>query len=162
MRFYLVDKVLEMELGKSIKGVKCWTMSDEIFSEHFPGFPVVPGVLLVESIAQLLGVLIDASFKNVYPDKNEVYVILSMIHKAKFRDVVVPGDKCELHGTLSTIDYNRATGSGEIFVDGKLAAQIELSFALISKEVLPENNYIEKRRREYTDVIMMKKPERKK
>src|ERR1044072_2418920 len=117
MRFYLVDKVLELEPGKSVKGVKCWSMSDEIFNEHFPGFPVVPGVLLVESIAQLLGVLIDASFKNVYPDKKEVYVILSMIHKAKFREVVVPGDKCELKGKLSTIDYNRATGSGEIFVD---------------------------------------------
>ena len=94
MRFYLIDKVLEIELENSIKGIKCWTLTDEIFNDHFPGFPVVPGVLLVESTAQLLGMLINKSYLKTFPDKGNVYAILSIIHKAKFRSIVVPGYRC--------------------------------------------------------------------
>ncbi|OFY67278.1 MAG: hypothetical protein A3H98_02150 [Bacteroidetes bacterium RIFCSPLOWO2_02_FULL_36_8] len=153
MRFYLIDKVLEINIGKSIKGIKCWSLSDEIFNDHFPGFPVVPGVLLVESAAQLLGILIAKSFQNEYPDKEEIYPILSMIHKAKFRDIVVPGDCCEITGTLKTIDYTRASGSAEVFVEKKLMAQIELSFGLVSKKINLEGKYGERRHNEFLGVV---------
>ncbi len=161
MRFYLVDKVIEIDVGKSIKGIKCWSLSDEIFNDHFPGFPVVPGVLLVESTAQLLGLLIDKSYQNTFPGKGEVYVILSIIQKAKFRDLVIPGDRCEIKGVLKTLDYNRASGTAEIFVEGKLVAQTELSFALLAKNMLPENKYLERRNSEFFEVITRNMPKKK-
>ena len=56
MNFYLIDKVKEIKIGKSALGIKCWSIDNQIFNTHFPGFPTVPGVLLTESMAQLSGV----------------------------------------------------------------------------------------------------------
>jgi 3-hydroxyacyl-[acyl-carrier-protein] dehydratase len=153
MRFYLVDRVIDLTPGVSIRGVKCWTLTDEIFSDHFPGHPIVPGVLLIESCAQLLGLLIDDSYRQQQPPR-EVYAILSMVHKAKFRVPVVPGDRCELAATLRTLDVNRATGSAEVFVDGRLVADVELSFSTFDRAMLPANPYIDRRDGEYRDVLL--------
>ena len=62
MNFYLIDKVIEIKIGKSASGIKCWSLDNQIFDSHFPGFPTVPGVLLTESMAQLSGILIDSIF----------------------------------------------------------------------------------------------------
>ena len=145
MRFYLIDRITKMDIGKSIEGIKCWTLSDEIFNEHFPGFPVVPGVLITESMSQLLGILIEESHKEIFNNKQDVYALLSIIHNAKFRDIVIPGDKCEIRGKLKSIDLNRGSGFVEVFVDGKLMAEAALSFLIYSKDVLPVNDFIHKR-----------------
>jgi 3-hydroxyacyl-[acyl-carrier-protein] dehydratase len=161
MRFYLVDRVLELDLGKSIKGIKCWTMTDRIFDEHFPGFPVVPGVLLIESCAQLLGVLIEKTFVEEFPEKEKVYVMLSMVHKAKFRDMILPGDKCEILGKLKTLDYNRASGSAEIYLDQELVSEVELSFIIIPQSKIPNLPSMSRRLTDYTDVILRKRNNKK-
>lgn len=160
MRFYLVDRVTELNHGTSIKGVKCWTMTEEIFDDHFPGFPMVPGVLLIESCAQLLGILIEESHREQYATETGVHVILSIVHKAKFRMPVFPGDRCELTGTLRTLDLNRATGSAEVSVDGERVAEVDLSFTMIEKNRLPENPYMLRRQAEYRDVILGSKERR--
>jgi 3-hydroxyacyl-[acyl-carrier-protein] dehydratase len=157
MRFYLVDRVTELKNGTSIQGVKCWTMTDEIFSDHFPGLPMVPGVLLIESCAQLLGVLIEETYRQQHPDRGGVYVVLSIVHKAKFRIPVHPGDQCDLVGTLRTLDLNRATGSGKVFVDSELVAEVDLSFTMIEKNRLPENQYMQRRDAEYRDILLGRK-----
>jgi 3-hydroxyacyl-[acyl-carrier-protein] dehydratase len=161
MRFYLVDRVTELEHGSSIRGLKCWSMTDEIFNDHFPGFPVVPGVLLIESCAQLLGILIEESHRQQHPSADGVHVILSIVHKARFRLPVYPGDRCELEGTLRTLDLHRATGSAEVFVDAEIAADVDLSFAVVDKHSLPQNAYLERRQREYRDVILSRKERRR-
>jgi 3-hydroxyacyl-[acyl-carrier-protein] dehydratase len=154
MRFYLVDRITELDPGVSIRGVKCWTLSDEIFADHFPGLPMVPGVLLIESCAQLLGVLIDESYGARHPGGSGVYVVLSIVHKAKFRVPVHPGDRCDLAGTLRTLDRNRATGSAQVLVDSELVAEVDLSFTMIEKERLPENPYLQRRDAEYRDILL--------
>ena len=153
MRFYLVDRIMELTPGASIKGVKCWTLTDEIFNDHFPGHPVVPGVLLIESCAQLLGLLIGETYRGQQPAR-EVYSILSVVHKAKFRVPVHPGDRCELAGSLRTVDVNRATGAAQVFVDGGLVADVELSFTTFDKSLLPRNPYLDRRDAEYRDVLL--------
>ena len=72
MRFYLIDRITNIEIGKTVSGIKCWTITDEIFTEHFPGFPVVPGVLLTESMSQLLGYLIEKSSLEKFPNEKEI------------------------------------------------------------------------------------------
>jgi 3-hydroxyacyl-[acyl-carrier-protein] dehydratase len=157
MRFYLVDRIEALEIGKSIKGVKCWTLSDEIFNEHFPGFPVVPGVLLIESMAQLLGILIEKSFGEEFPEAGIGYPVLSVVHKVKFRTFVVPGDKCNLTGSLKSLDTNRGTGSATVMVDGQLMAEADLSFIILHKNDMPPNEYLQ-RRQEYLQVLSLSRP----
>lgn len=152
MRFYLLDRVTEMIPGKSIEGIKCWSMSDEIFNEHFPGFPVVPGVLLTESKAQLMGLLIEKSHELEYINTSGVYVILSIIQKAKFRSIVIPGDQCIIKGELKSIDLNRASGHVRTFVNGNCVAEANLSFIVLPKDRAPENKYAYKRD-EYLDIL---------
>ena len=86
MRFFLIDKVKEIKHGKSAIGVKCWSLDNEIFQDHFPGFPVVPGIMLTESMAQLSGILLEESYYEQYPQTSKVYPVLSIIQKAKFNN----------------------------------------------------------------------------
>lgn len=154
MRFYLVDRITELNHGASISGIKCWTITDEIFADHFPGLPMVPGVLLIESCAQLLGILIEESYLREHPGEAGVHVILSIVHKAKFRLPVYPGDRCELLGTLRTLDLNRATGAAKVLVDGEVAAEVDVSFTMLQKNRLPDNPFLQRRDAEYREVIL--------
>ncbi|MCK4344714.1 MAG: beta-hydroxyacyl-ACP dehydratase [Bacteroidales bacterium] len=160
MRFYLVDRITKMDIGNSIEGIKCWTLTDEIFNEHFPGFPVVPGVLIIESMAQLTGFLAEQSHMEQFPKKDGFFVLLSMIHKAKFRDYVIPGDKCEITGTIKSLDLNRCSTTAKAYVDQKLMVEAELSFVIVPKNKLPENRFINKRE-EYIQILLNKRPVRK-
>jgi len=153
MRFYLVDRVTNLKIGDSIEGTKCWSLSDDFFNEHFPGSPKVPGVLVIESMAQLLGVLTEKSHFQEYKDEKGIYVILSMIHKAKFRDFLKPGDKCEIKGNIKTMDLNRCTASGKVWVDGNLMVEADLTFLIFSQDVVKENKFLE-RREEYMHILL--------
>ena len=96
MRFYLIDRITKMDLGKSIEGTKCWSLTDEFFNDHFPGFPLVPGVLILESMAQLLGTLVEKSHLAEFADKNGVYAVLSIARKVKFKRFIIPGDQMRM------------------------------------------------------------------
>ena len=87
--FILVDRILEMELGKKIVGIKNVTLNEPFFQGHFPGRPMMPGVLIIEAMAQVGAVL--ALKTNQDPNKRLVYFI--SIDKARFRKPVVPGDQ---------------------------------------------------------------------
>jgi len=143
MRFYLIDRIRNLNLGSSIETVKCWTLSEEYFSEHFPSFPVVPGVLLTESMAQSLGLLLEKSHQEKFGEKHgEVFAILSIIQKAKFKGFVRPGDQSIIKATLKSLDPSMGSGHAEVFVDGEKRAEAELVFRLFPQEVagasLPE------------------------
>ena len=81
MNFYLIDKVKEIKVGESASGIKSWSLDNQIFDSHFPGFPTVPGVLLTESMAKLSGVLIEQSYNKDYKKKGNIFPILSIIQK---------------------------------------------------------------------------------
>jgi 3-hydroxyacyl-[acyl-carrier-protein] dehydratase len=144
MRFFLIDRIIELEENQRIEGLKCWTLSDEIFQDHFPGYPVVPGVLLIESMAQLLGILVSRSYRINFPDKDEdVFALLSVVHRAVFNKFVVPGDQTHLVATLGTMDTLRASGKIVIDVDGEVRAKSELSFFLVPESQLIDDAVIE-------------------
>lgn len=94
----LVDQVTEMDLGKSINAFKNVTCNEPYFNGHFPGFPVMPGVLIVEALAQTAGVLIIKSNEQYDPKKDLFY--LAGIDNARFKRLVVPGDRLDLYAEV--------------------------------------------------------------
>ncbi len=152
MRFFLLDKVLKLDYNKEISGLKSWSLDNEIFLDHFPGFPIVPGVLLTESMAQLLGLLIEKTYYKEYGEDLKVYPMLSIIQKAKFRDRVVPGDQCLIKASLLSLDSRRGNGKASIEVDGKFVAEATLSFTIGTENDIPYTQFM-KRREEYIEII---------
>lgn len=122
--FLLVDKIIEMDGDRSAIGIKNVTINESFFQGHFPTFPVMPGVLIIEGMAQTAGALCVNSMDEEYEPS---LVFFMAIDRARFRRPVVPGDTVQYH--MSKV---RARGrvwrfKGEAKVDGKLVAECELS-----------------------------------
>lgn len=155
MKFLLIDKIRTIIPGKEATGVKCWSLDNEIFHDHFPGFPTTPGVLLTESMAQLAGILIEESYYKEYGKKENVYPILSIIQKAKFKTFVQPGDQCILHAELISLDTGRGATTVKTFVNDELMCEATLNFIVVLQKDMGENPFLE-RRKEYLHCIMPK------
>lgn len=154
MRFYLIDRILELKTGDSITGIKAWSISEDIFEDHFPGFPIVPGVLLIESMAQLLGILIEKTFTERFKDDpHGIYAVLSIVHKAKFKKFLIPGDTAYMEGSLKSLENACASGIVKLKTENQYVAEAELSFMLISKKDLP-NERLRILRDEYYNIII--------
>ena len=125
--FLLVDRVLDFTPGEVLTAVKNITMNEPYFTGHFPGRPILPGVIILEAMAQAAGILAFKTMQKV-PDKNSVYLFVG-IDKARFRRQVTPGD--QLHMRVEMLQQRRdmwkfkAVGS----VDGVIACQAELMSA---------------------------------
>ena len=128
-------------------------MSNEIFNEHFPGRPIVPGALLIESMAQLISHLIYVSHKKTFSESKEIYVLLGVVHKAKFRSFVLPGDKCILKAEIQALDINRASGKAKVFVDEKLVAEANLSFVIGTEKDYPMQSKFLDKTKEYYEIL---------
>ncbi len=127
--FLLVDKIVEMEEGKSVKGIKNVTINEPFFQGHFPGNPIMPGVLICEALAQVGAVLLLGMEEN----RGKLGVFTG-INNFKFRKQVVPGDTLELYAELITYRHGMGKANVEAKVDGKTAAKGEMSFAVIENE----------------------------
>jgi 3-hydroxyacyl-[acyl-carrier-protein] dehydratase len=114
--FLLVDKVINFEKGKSATGIKNVTMNEQFFTGHFPGNPVMPGVLIIEALAQTSGVLVA---KSLDAKPGEKTVLFTTINNVKFRKPVLPGDRLELNVKIVKNKMNIWVLKGEAFVDGK-------------------------------------------
>ena len=127
----LVDRVLELEPGKRIAALKNVSVNEPVFSGHFPHYPVMPGVLIVEAIAQVGAV---AMLKlDDYQDK---IAFFAGIDNVRFKRQVKPGDVLRLEVELGQIRRNIGTGSGVATVDGEVAAKGDFMFALVPKSQL--------------------------
>ncbi|NTU50352.1 MAG: beta-hydroxyacyl-ACP dehydratase [Desulfobulbaceae bacterium] len=122
----MIDKVIEMEPGKRAVGVRCFSRSELFFMDHFPAYPIVPGVLQIEMIAQLGGKCIVASSPPFLP-------VLTSVHQAKFRKEIFPGDKSLVY---VEVEMRKAysTAKGKIEVDGVLVSTEELMYGHISSD----------------------------
>ena len=126
--FLLVDRIVEMD-AESIVGIKNVTANEPFFMGHFPDFPVMPGVLIVEAMAQTAGILVLRSI----PDRDQKLVLLVSVDGARFRRPVVPGDQLRLEMKLIRRKGSVAKMSGRALVDGVLVAEAEVMCKLEHK-----------------------------
>lgn len=141
VRYVLLDKITSLEPPRSATGVKCVSLADDIFVDHFPGHPVMPGALILEACAQLGGVLLEATLRQ--RGRSDLHALLTMVDKARFKKMVRPGDRLE----LETLGMNASEDGGRVRavarLDGQLAAEAELTFAFAR---VTEPRLLEKRR----------------
>ena len=127
--FLLVDRIIEMESDR-IVGIKQITANEPHFTGHFPDFPVMPGVLIVEAMAQCAGVLV---LKQM-PDRHNKLVLLVAIENARFRRPVVPGDTLRMEMKILKRKASVAKMAGVATVDGVVVAEAEVMCKLADKE----------------------------
>jgi len=121
--FLLVDRIIEMEPGKRIVGIKNVTYNEPFFPGHFPGRPIMPGVLIVEAMAQTAGVL---AFKSMADQEHKKPVYFLGIDHVRFRKPVVPGDQIRLELEITKHHQSIWGFKGKALVDGKLVAEADL------------------------------------
>jgi 3-hydroxyacyl-[acyl-carrier-protein] dehydratase len=132
--FLLLDRVIDIQEGKSLIGYKNITIGDNVFQGHFPGHPIYPGVMILEGMAQAGGILAFKSMGDMTEEEAAQKVVYFMsIDKAKFRSPVKPGDKLEYH--LSVIKNKGAIWmlKGEAYVGDKLVSEAELKAMIVDK-----------------------------
>ncbi|MGE5488614.1 MAG: 3-hydroxyacyl-ACP dehydratase FabZ [bacterium] len=129
--FLLVDRIVELE-EERIVGIKNVTINEPFFSGHFPEFPVMPGVLIVEAMAQVAGVLLLKSLGS-----KQSAVFLASIDNAKFRRPVVPGDQLRIETKVSRRKATVAKMFGTATVDGKVVAEAEVMCKLADTAAAP-------------------------
>ncbi len=128
--FLMVDRIIEIEPGKNITGIKNLSINEEFFQGHFPGNPIMPGVLIVEALAQVAGIL---ALKSGAPEGKSIYFM--SIEKAKFRKPVVPGDQLHLEVSILQKRGNVWKFSGNAVVQEKTVAQAEFTAMVTDREI---------------------------
>ncbi len=128
--FLLVDRILELEPGKRVVGIKNVTANEPFFPGHFPGYPIMPGVLILEAMAQVGGFLLMRSLKARGAEK---VLYFTGIDGARFRRPVVPGDQIRFEVECLRLRRQICRMKGVAVVDGKLAAEAELSAAVVDR-----------------------------
>jgi len=125
----LVDRIIEMEPGKRIVGIKNVTANEQFFQGHFPGAPVMPGVLIVEAMAQCGAVL----FLRDIPDRDKRLFLFGGVDKARFRKPVVPGDQLRLECEVLQKRANTVKLRGVAKVDDDIVAEAELLSVMVDR-----------------------------
>lgn len=126
MRFFLIDKITEWEVGTRAAGIKNVSLSEDFFNDHFPKYPVMPGVLILEALAQLSGLLLEASLEKASGRK--IKAVLSLIENAKFRRIARPGDTLELATRIESLREDAGKVSVKALCAGAVVAESGMIF----------------------------------
>jgi 3-hydroxyacyl-[acyl-carrier-protein] dehydratase len=127
--FLLIDRVLDLVRMKRIVALKNVTVTEPFFQGHFPGKPIMPGVLIVEAIAQAGGLLLLTEV----PNRDEMLMVFTGIEKARFRRPVVPGDQLRIEVEVRAWRITAARLEGKAYVDGKVAAEATVTCRLVPR-----------------------------
>jgi 3-hydroxyacyl-[acyl-carrier-protein] dehydratase len=133
--FLLIDRVIELERMKSIVALKNVTITEPFFQGHFPGKPIMPGVLIVEAIAQAGGLLLLTEV----PNRDEMLMVFTGIEKARFRRPVVPGDQLRIEVVVKAWRITAARLEGKAYVDGKVACEATVTCRLVPRAMSAES-----------------------
>ncbi len=128
--FLLIDRVLEVEPKQRILARKCVTINEGFFEGHFPGYPIMPGVLQIEAIAQAGGLLILLDYER----PGDTLMLFTGVERAKFRRPVVPGDVLEIEAKVLNLRSRAVRLEGAIRVDGKLVCEATVTCQLVKRE----------------------------
>jgi 3-hydroxyacyl-[acyl-carrier-protein] dehydratase len=128
MRFLLIDQIVSMEPGRRIHALKTMSPDEELFLDHFPGFPTVPGVLLVEMMAQATGKCLHAE------GSDRGLAMLGSVKTATFREWVAPGDLIEIFSEVQSSRPQFATAKCHVAVGTKVKASAELLFSFMPRD----------------------------
>jgi 3-hydroxyacyl-[acyl-carrier-protein] dehydratase len=127
--FLLIDRVVELVPGQRIVAIKNVTISEPFFQGHFPGAPVMPGVLIIEALAQAGATLLMSDV----PDRGSKLIYVTGIDEARFRRPVIPGDQLRLTMDLVKLRSRTCKMHGRAEVDGELAAEAQIMSALVER-----------------------------
>jgi 3-hydroxyacyl-[acyl-carrier-protein] dehydratase len=127
--FLLIDRVIEMERKKRIVAIKNVTANEPHFAGHFPGYPIMPGVLMVEAIAQAGGALLLTEI----PDRTNKLMVFTGIERAKFRKPVTPGDQLRVEVDVLAWRSTAVKMQGNVYVGDKLACEAIVTCQLVSR-----------------------------
>jgi len=134
--FLLVDRIVELDAPQRIVGLKNVTINEEFFQGHFPGAPVMPGVLVLEAMAQVAGVMLYSEMPD--EEKARKLIYFTGVENAKFRRPVLPGDQLRMEVELLHRRSTFGKVSGRALVDGKLAAEAVETFAIADRPGQPQ------------------------
>ena len=146
MRFFLIDKITVFEVGQRATALKNISLSEDFFDDHFPRRPVMPGVLIIEGMAQLSGLLLEASLKKAFQKNSKA--ILTILDKVKFRDMVKPGETLTYQTEILSLNEISGKAKVQAFRDGRLIAGTEMVFTF--KNV--EDPRLEEKRQALLDI----------
>jgi 3-hydroxyacyl-[acyl-carrier-protein] dehydratase len=127
MRFFLIDKITRWEVGRSAEAVKNVALSEDFFDDHFPRRPVMPGVLMIEGMAQVSGLLLEASLLDKYG--KDAKAVLTLLERTKFRDLVRPGDTLLYQTEVIALNENGGKVSVQAVRDGEPVVTSGMVFA---------------------------------
>jgi 3-hydroxyacyl-[acyl-carrier-protein] dehydratase len=128
MRYLLIDRIQRLECNKEVVAIKSVALSEDVYADHFFGSPVMPGALLIESLAQAGTALLEVSAN--YRKK----ALLVMVDRAKFRRLVRPGDQLFVSATMRSLENDQARMEGKVHVSDRLVMEAELTFVLKNSE----------------------------
>lgn len=134
--FLLIDRVVEIERKQRIVAIKNVTINEPFFQGHFPGFPIMPGVLIVEAMAQAGGALLLTEV----PDRDNMLMVFAGIEKARFRRPVTPGDQLRIVVEVLAWRTMAVRMEGKVYVGDKLAAEAIITCRLVPRGAAPSNN----------------------
>jgi len=146
VRYVLLDRITTLEPPALARGIKCVSLSDDVFVDHFPGHPIMPGALILEGLAQLGGVLLEATLRE--QGRHDLHALLTMVDRAKFRRLVRPGDRLEMeaHGLRAREEGGQVRVLARL--DGELATEAELTFVFVQVK----NPVVLAKRKEYLRI----------
>jgi 3-hydroxymyristoyl/3-hydroxydecanoyl-(acyl carrier protein) dehydratase len=146
VRYILLDRITELAPPDVARGVKCVSLSDDLFVDHFPGFPVMPGAMILESMAQLAGVLLEATMRE--RGRHDLHALLTMADRVKFRHAVRPGDRLALEARVERVTEDGGQAQAWARIDDHVAAEAQLSYAFAQVT----NPVVLAKRREYLNL----------
>jgi len=127
--FLLIDRIVEFEPRKRCVAIKNVTINEPFFQGHFPGHPIMPGVLVIEAMAQAGGIIMTHEL----PDRHEKLVVFTGIERAKFRQPVTPGDQLRIEIDVLAFRTRAGRIEGKAYVDGKMACEAVLTCAVVPR-----------------------------